>query len=285
MDYVARGHWYSEYELTTQVPAWYCGAPEQTKFEEKAGRVLVVELKEGRATVHSREVGALRWLVRDIDVGLRPPGRPLESELAALAGPDTILRARLKGTWPQDSSPDIAGLEEECAGDFFHLEVDDSGTAFPLELEEVDELFAAGTVGARFVEGLRGRIAEGLELRMGEVLGRITGGKYSRVRIDGNLEVSVYSPEKDAYMEIKDDRSLWGGTRDQVFLAARIAFLELIAGGTHPPLLMDDTFCSFDDMGRKERAFEMLATLAERTQILYFTCQESPESLPILKLA
>lgn len=152
-------------------------------------------------------------------------------------------------------------------------------------MEEVDELFAAGTVGARFVEGLRGRIAEGLELRMGEVLGRITGGKYSRVRIDGNPEVSVYSPEKDAYMEIKDDRSLWGGTRDRVFLAARIALLELIAGGTHPPLLMDDTFCSFDDMGRKERAFEMLATLAERTQILYFTCQESPESLPILKLA
>ncbi len=130
-----------------------------------------------------------------------------------------------------------------------------------------------------------GQFSEGLQLRMGEILARITDGRYNRVAIDGDLGVSIYSPEKDAYLDMKDDRSLSGGTRDQVFLAARIALLELIAGETHPPLIMDDTFCSFDDMGRKERAFEMLAALAERNQILYFTCQDCPETLPTLNLA
>ncbi len=158
MDYVALGHWHSEYELPTTVPAWYCGAPEQTKFEEKAGAVLLVELGEGGVTVRSVEVGGLRWAIADIDVGLSPPGGPLENEVASLAGPRTILRVRLKGTWPHGSHPDIAALEEEHADDFFHLEVDDSYAVFPLE--DLDGLFAAGTVGARFVEGLHLRIAE-----------------------------------------------------------------------------------------------------------------------------
>ncbi len=130
-----------------------------------------------------------------------------------------------------------------------------------------------------------GQFAEGLESRMGEVLDRITQGKYNRVSVDGNLSVSVYSPEKNSFLEMKDDRSLSGGTRDQVFLAARIALLELITGEAHPPLIMDDTFCSFDDMGRKERAFEMMAALAEHNQILYFTCQDCPADLPTLRLA
>ncbi len=157
MDYVALGHWHSEYRLPTQVPACFSGAPEPTAFGEKAGQVLIVELGEGPAGIERVEVGGLHWLSVDIDVGLNPPGGPLEKEVASLASPDVVLRLKLLGTWPSDINPDVEALEEEFAGECFHLEVDGSGTTFPLE--EVDGLFAAGTVGARFVEDMRDRIA------------------------------------------------------------------------------------------------------------------------------
>ncbi len=157
MDYVALGHWHGEYRLPTQSTAWYSGAPEATGFGEKAGSVLLVTLGEGTAVVESREVGRLRWQVADIDVALHPPGGPLEKAVADLAGPDVILRAKLCGTWPPDASPDTRGLEEDYSPDFFHLEVNDAGTSFPLE--DVEDLFPAGTVGARFVESLHERIA------------------------------------------------------------------------------------------------------------------------------
>ncbi len=129
-----------------------------------------------------------------------------------------------------------------------------------------------------------GQFAAGLEARMSEVLSRITDGKYSEVAVDGSLSVSVYSPEKGEWLEMGGDRSLSTGTQDQIFLAARIALLEEIAGKACPPLIMDDTFASFDDMGRKQRAFEVLATLSERNQILYFTCQECPDGLATINI-
>ncbi len=157
MDYVALGHWHSEYEIPGPVPAWYSGAPEPTGFGEKAGGILLVECGEGAAMVRRLEVGGLRWIAQDIDIGLHPPGGPLEKEVAELVSPDTVLRLKLRGTWPPDVTPDVEALEEEFRADCFHLEVDGSGTAFPLE--SVDGLFAPGTVGARFVEDLYERIA------------------------------------------------------------------------------------------------------------------------------
>ena len=68
------------------------------------------------------------------------------------------------------------------------------------------------------------------------------------------------------------------GTVDQLFLAARLALLDIITGGCSPPVLLDDTFSNFDDMDRKERAFEILESIvAGEYQALYFTCHDVPD--------
>jgi chromosome segregation ATPase len=128
----------------------------------------------------------------------------------------------------------------------------------------------------RAVVGLSG----GMEKRMAAVLSEITDAKYDRASVDGNLDMAVYSPDKAEFIALGNgDEAFSTGARDQVYLSARIALLEAITGGTETPLILDDTFANFDDMGRRRRAFEVLEAIAEDRQVLYFTCHESPDHL------
>ena len=61
------------------------------------------------------------------------------------------------------------------------------------------------------------------------------------------------------------------GTRDQLYLALRLAFInQHLANGEPLPLIMDDILVHFDDE-RTQATLEVLNELASRTQILYFT--------------
>ena len=118
-----------------------------------------------------------------------------------------------------------------------------------------------------------------IEKKMGEIISSITDGRYSKVKVDGNLSVSVLSAEKGQYIELDKEIPLSTGTIDQIFLAARLALLDIITGGCRPPVLLDDTFSNFDDMGRKERAFDILESISGEYQVLYFTCHGLPEGV------
>jgi uncharacterized protein YhaN len=61
------------------------------------------------------------------------------------------------------------------------------------------------------------------------------------------------------------------GTRDQLYLALRVASVERFLSSNPPlPLILDDAFIHFDDQ-RAEAALRVLAELCERTQVLFFT--------------
>lgn len=61
------------------------------------------------------------------------------------------------------------------------------------------------------------------------------------------------------------------GTTDQLYLALRIAAVEhLIDQGIKLPFLADDLFVNFDD-DRAAAGFRVLAELAGKTQVLFFT--------------
>ena len=64
------------------------------------------------------------------------------------------------------------------------------------------------------------------------------------------------------------------GTRDQLFLALRLAAVEQALDDGHAlPFVADDLFASFDE-ARAHAAFRGLASLAHRTQVLVFTHHE-----------
>jgi uncharacterized protein YhaN len=61
------------------------------------------------------------------------------------------------------------------------------------------------------------------------------------------------------------------GTRDQLYLALRLASIERFLGrGTVLPLVLDDAFIHFDD-ARAQAALLALGELAQRSQVLFFT--------------
>ena len=61
------------------------------------------------------------------------------------------------------------------------------------------------------------------------------------------------------------------GTRDQLYLALRVATLERYADPAIPcPSVLDDILVHFDD-DRARAALELIGELSERMQVLFFT--------------
>ncbi len=131
------------------------------------------------------------------------------------------------------------------------------------------------------------RFSEAIEAKMGEILSRLTAGKYDTIQVDGDLSVCVFSSEKGEMVDLDDSKCAYlsSGALDQIFLAARLSLLDLITGDSRPPIILDDTFVTFDDMGRKDQAFELLKSIAEDYQVLYFTCHKSPDDINTIEVA
>lgn len=156
MDYIALGHWHRKSEFSSgATTAWYCGAPEPTKYDEGdgAGQVLLVELSADGTDVTAVDVATYTWLEETLDVATCPPGDPIDTEIRSRAGDKTILRLRLTGTLSEGEELIAQALEDEFADEFFHLEIDDSKVGYPLE--DVEGLFPDGTIGALFVTRLK----------------------------------------------------------------------------------------------------------------------------------
>jgi uncharacterized protein YhaN len=98
---------------------------------------------------------------------------------------------------------------------------------------------------------------------------RITGGAYSRiVAPPGDAAVRVETEGG----EVRATDELSRGTAEQLYLALRFGLIEEFANHAEPlPVVMDDILVNFDT-GRAARAAASIRDLAERHQVLYFTC-------------
>jgi uncharacterized protein YhaN len=108
---------------------------------------------------------------------------------------------------------------------------------------------------------------------------RLAGGRYQEVKIDPELEIRVR--ERDTG-ELRDSRLLSRGTQDQLYFAMRFGVLDLLSSDDEPcPCLLDEPFAAYD-RERSVEAFRILASEAERRQLLLFTCREDIRDLALL---
>ncbi|HEC35051.1 MAG TPA: hypothetical protein ENI39_00780 [Anaerolineae bacterium] len=112
-----------------------------------------------------------------------------------------------------------------------------------------------------------------LEPRIGAYLCRITQGRYAQVEADDDLNLRVFSREKGDWVT-PDSGELSRGTVDQLYLAARLALLDLLYRATKPPLLLDDPFVKFDP-DRREQTIALCREIAQEHQVLLFTCSDA----------
>lgn len=97
---------------------------------------------------------------------------------------------------------------------------------------------------------------------------RMTEGRYERIVAPvGEQRLAAIRPDGEAV----DSARLSRGTAEQLYLSIRFALASEFARHTPLPLIMDDIFVNFDAR-RLEACIRELEELAERHQILVFTC-------------
>lgn len=107
--------------------------------------------------------------------------------------------------------------------------------------------------------------------RAGDYFARLTRGSFSGLQVDEDPKGEPALVGTRVNGEIVQVNGLSLGTADALYLALRLAGLEVYLDAHPPmPLIVDDILIQFDD-DRAMAALEALATLSNRTQILFFT--------------
>ena len=105
----------------------------------------------------------------------------------------------------------------------------------------------------------------------GRLLAMITDGRW--VQVSTSPTGSLIAVADDGTM--RDPRHLSLGTCQQLYLALRMALLITASDvGTAIPVLCDDILVNFDAV-RQRGAARALAELAQRRQVIVFTCHEA----------
>jgi uncharacterized protein YhaN len=117
------------------------------------------------------------------------------------------------------------------------------------------------------------RVAPILSKHASDYFARMTEYAYSEVRLDPEFQLHVRIPQKGT-LHADPEKVLSKGTVDQLYLALRLAFVTMLSRNAETlPLLLDDPFANYDDR-RLAHAFDVLKDMAQRHQILLFTCRE-----------
>jgi uncharacterized protein YhaN len=161
---------------------------------------------------------------------------------------------------PLALSDRIALLEEKYRAD------DEFCSAIDLAIEEITK---AG-------EAIRAGVAPTIAMRAGEMLESISGGKYSKLYADKQMDITAEDSES-GYSYASS--MLSGGTKDGAYLCLRISLMMQLFGEDIPPLVLDEALSQLDDT-RAEATLKLLGRLAEEgMQCLVFSCHSREEQI------
>ncbi|WP_054958012.1 AAA family ATPase [Paenibacillus dakarensis] len=108
-------------------------------------------------------------------------------------------------------------------------------------------------------------------LRLASVyFSRLTGGAYTRVLMRMGDQMLL---AEQAGGTVVESSRLSRGTAEQLYLAMRLALVELMPNKVKLPLVLDDIFVNFDSE-RLGYALQLLAEVSSGRQIIMMTCHE-----------
>ncbi len=162
----------------------------------------------------------------------------------------------------ESTTRSLAEIEEEI--DFYENKI----KAFNTKIK-VAEIAADKIV--KISDSIKGDFMPLLRKSISDNFSYLTGGRYSEVVIDEDMNISVAeenNPQRNIELE-----SLSGGTLDQLYLSLRVSLGNILSGKKSIPLIFDDSFVQYDSK-RLKNSLEMLSKESERRQVILFTCQE-----------
>lgn len=101
-------------------------------------------------------------------------------------------------------------------------------------------------------------------------LSRLTGGSYIRVMMRMGDQLLLVEHRNGTVIE---SGRLSRGTAEQLYLAMRLALVEIMSDQEKIPLVLDDIFVNFDSE-RLSHALQLLAEVSLTRQIIMMTCHE-----------
>lgn len=138
-------------------------------------------------------------------------------------------------------------------------------------VERYTRVRLAAALLRREIDRYRAEHQDPLLRRAGEVFAALTLGRYAGLRsdFDDRDEPVLVGFREDGRRVRVEGMSI--GTRDQLYLALRVATLERYLVQAEPlPFVVDDILIHFDDE-RSAATLEVLAGLSARTQVILFT--------------
>ena len=161
-----------------------------------------------------------------------------------------------------------------------------SGAAAMAEAQRQEAIAQMADAAERYVKVftaaklLRWSIDRYRQEKQGPMLGRasaifaqLTQGMFQRLVVDFDAQpMTLHGQRMDG--TLVGIAGMSDGTRDQLYLALRLAALEMHLDKASPlPFIADDLFINYDD-GRSMAGFAALAALSEKTQVIYLTHHE-----------
>ena len=170
----------------------------------------------------------------------------------------------------------LENLQGQCRGSMealgSKLELEEQLEKVNARIRQLEKTYAALTLAldtlAQATAELQRRFAPRIAQRAGELMNRMTGGRYDRLTIGDDLSLRAGAQQEDILRE-----ALWrsDGTVDQLYLSLRLAVAEELLPGV--PLVLDDALVRFDDT-RMGAAMDILKDEAKDRQVILFTCHQ-----------
>ena len=139
---------------------------------------------------------------------------------------------------------------------------------------EIEAIDIARDTMTRLSTTIRDSFGLYLNRNASELISGITGGIYTSLSIDQDLNVSLNTEKKLVPLE-----QVSSGTMDQVYLALRLASADLMRqDGVQLPLFLDDSFVNYDE-DRLRTVLRWLPETFPDRQILVFSCHRREAQL------
>lgn len=145
---------------------------------------------------------------------------------------------------------------------------------FYSEKASSEKLFSSAEIADEVLteafEEMQKNFAPKLNAEVGEILNKITEGKYREVKVSANYEINVMENQRPRELEY-----LSGGTFDQVYFALRLGLCNIIFQKEAVPIFLDDAFIQYDEE-RLNNVIEFLKEYSNEHQVIVFTCRKLP---------
>ncbi|MFW6244012.1 MAG: ATP-binding protein, partial [Desulfovibrionales bacterium] len=251
-------------ETPEQMPERIKGSEQRARIEQELEQVEEqmrhlsggMELADFVAELESVDSDSIVAALEEVESSAKDLDRE-RSELDQVIGSERHILSTM------DGSPKAAMLAQDA---------EDLAAKIERKVAQYVRLRLAWTVLNRAVESYREKNQGPILTRSGELFCELTRGAFAGLRVEydrKDIPVLVgVRPDSNAFVHVEN---MSDGTRDQLYLAIRLASLATYVERKGPmPFLVDDVLVNFDD-DRSLAALKVLARLSDATQIVFFT--------------